>query len=95
MAEVHGHDHAHEGPCDHPHSAELLRVWHEGENLNLSVFPQAFEDAEAWGIVLATVVRQVAQALHKEGGPPPAETVTRIEQAFVADLHASADDKSG
>jgi hypothetical protein len=92
MAEAH---HEHDGPCDHRHGVELLRVWHEGENLNLSVFPQAFEEPEAWGTVLATVVRHVARCLHKEGGAAPEETVGRIEKAFAAELHSPADEAAG
>jgi hypothetical protein len=80
--------HSHEGPCDHDHDHEvdLLRVWVEGSELNLVVNPDAIEDVELWGAVLATAVHHIAGSLHKNGGPAPEETLARIQKAFTAEL---------
>jgi hypothetical protein len=69
-------------------STELLRAWVIGEALQCTLRAGAFEDPATWGVLLADVVRHVAEALAEDEGHDPAETVRLIREAFDADMNA-------
>jgi hypothetical protein len=51
-----------------PHVAIRLGMWHEA----------GVDEREAWGYLLADVVRNVSQGLARLGGWDPAETTQRV-----------------
>lgn len=69
-------------------SVELLRVWIEGESLQCSLQAEAFDDAGAWGTILADVVRNLAAAVQQHQGTPAEQTVQRILTAFQDELRS-------
>ena len=71
-------------------SVELLRVWIEGEALQCSLQAEAFDDASAWGAILAEVVRNLAAAVQQQEGTPVEQTVERILAAFQDELRSPA-----
>ena len=70
--------------------AELMRAAVVGEKLAMSL-RRGFEDPAAWGALLATAARQVAQIYASESGATPEAALARIREAFDADLNAEAD----
>jgi hypothetical protein len=68
-------------------SVELLRVWIVGESLECALQAHAFEDAGAWGAVLADVVRHIAGALQQEGTPAE-QTRQRILEVFQEEMRS-------
>jgi hypothetical protein len=71
-------------------SVELLRLWIEGDALQCSLHPEAFDDPGAWGAVLADVVRNLADAVQQQNGTPIEQTVQRILAAFQDELRSPA-----
>lgn len=71
-------------------SVELLRVWIEEESLQCSLQAEAFDDAGAWGAILADVVRNIASAVQQQDGTPTEQTVQRILTAFQDELRSPA-----
>ena len=69
-------------------SVELLRVWIEGESLQCTLQAEAFDDASAWGAILADVVRNLAAAVQQREGTPAEQTVQRILAAFQDELRS-------
>lgn len=76
---------------DEAEGAELLRVWVAHEEMHCDLQPNAFDDPGTWGVVLAEVIRHVADSLSEEEGLDPATTIARIREALDADLRAPAD----
>jgi hypothetical protein len=70
---------------------ELLRAWVIGEALQCTLRTGAFEDAATWGLLLADVVRHVADALAEHEGCDRAKTMRLIRAAFDAEMNAPAD----
>lgn len=77
-------------PSEADEVVELLRVWIEGESLQCSLQAEAFDDAGAWGTVLADVVRNLAAAVQEREGTPAEQTVQRILAAFQDELRSPA-----
>ncbi len=71
-----------------PASVELLRVWVVGETLQCALQAGAFAEADAWGEVLADVVRHIARAGREQDGNAEDETVRRILAVLDRELHA-------
>ena len=71
-------------------SVELLRVWIEAEALQCTLQAEAFDDAGAWGAILADVVRNLAAAVQQREGTPAEQTVERILQVFHEELRSPA-----
>ncbi|HTR65329.1 MAG TPA: DUF5076 domain-containing protein [Terriglobales bacterium] len=67
---------------------ELIRAWaaHRGLHCSLSENSWGDNERQAWGILVADVVRQIANALHETKGLDKAETVREIKRAFDAAL---------
>jgi hypothetical protein len=52
---------------------------------------RAFEDPEAWGMVMADITRHVARIYATEAGIPEAQTVERIRNLFDAEMDNPTD----
>lgn len=74
---------------------EVLRAWVANEGLVCAVRPETWEDATAWGIVLADVARHVANAVQELKGDDPAATVARIRAVFNSELSEPTDTPTG
>jgi hypothetical protein len=72
-------------------ATELLRAWVIDQALECTLRTGAFEDVATWGVLLADVVRQVAEACAEHDGRDRAETVRLIRAAFDAEMNAPAD----
>lgn len=51
---------------------------------------RAFNDPQAWGILLADVARQVARVYAQEGDDAEDDVVARIREAFSAEIESPA-----
>ncbi len=71
-----------------PEASEVLRAWVVDQALHCSLRPDTFTDAGTWGVLLAELVRHVAQGLQEEEGKDPAETIRLIRDQFEAELDA-------
>jgi hypothetical protein len=73
-------------------AVELLRVWQAAGRLHCSckfgnwARSETVEEGQAWGRVLADVVRQLADGLQQRTGVQPGETVSRILHALEGEL---------
>jgi hypothetical protein len=72
-------------------SQEVIRAWIAENGLHCSLrpgiwFEQNMNEAWAWGILLADVVRHVANALEEVGGTDPRETVEAVKESFLAEI---------
>jgi hypothetical protein len=52
---------------------------------------RAFDDPQAWGILLADVARQVARVYDQQGERKEAEVMSVIRNAFATQMDAVAD----
>lgn len=69
-----------------PKSFELIRAWVADGELLVSLEMGGWDDPEAWGVVLADVARHVAHFFHQKKNLHPAETMSRLVEAFEAEL---------
>ena len=68
-------------------AVELLRVWLSGQTLQCALRVDAFDDAAAWGEILADVARHVAEALRSDARTAE-QTLQRIRAAFDAEMRS-------
>ena len=66
---------------------DLARLWLEGEEMHVSLVPDAFESPETWGAVMADLARHVAAGL-VEDGHNREEVIAAIRDAFLVELDA-------
>ena len=64
-----------------------------GSHYVRSLLTGAFEDPETWGVLLADLVRTVAQGLQEQEGQDPEETIGRIVAAFEEEIHAPPEEE--
>jgi hypothetical protein len=69
---------------------EVLRAAIVEGGLHVSL-RRAFDDPQAWGILLADVTRHIARIYAGEGNAPEATTIERIRMMFDAELDAPSD----
>jgi hypothetical protein len=69
---------------------EVLRAAIVDGGLHVSL-RRAFDDPQAWGMLLADVTRHVARIYASEGGPSEAVTIERIRSLFDAELDDPTD----
>jgi hypothetical protein len=69
-------------------ATELLRAWVIDQALQCTLRTGAFEDPATWGVLLADVVHQVADACAEHEGRDAAQTVRLIRAAFDAEMNA-------
>ena len=81
-----------------PKAQEMLRAWIADGGLHCTLSIGAWQDKETigWGILLTDVVRHVADALHKQHGADPEDTIKQIRAIFNKELdEPTADAKGG
>jgi Domain of unknown function (DUF5076) len=69
-----------------PAAVEILRIWIVQQELRCSLHTEAFDDTITWGVLLADVVRSIADALKANEGKDVAETLREIATAFREEL---------
>jgi hypothetical protein len=69
---------------------EILRAAIVGGGLHVSLC-RAFDDPEAWGMVIADVTRHVARIYATEDNIPEVRTLERIRNLFDAEMDAPTD----
>lgn len=69
---------------------EVLRAAIVEGGLHVSL-RRAFEDPEAWGMILADVTRHVARIYRTEDNIPEERTIERIRNLFDAEMDAPTD----
>lgn len=72
-------------------AVHILGAWIAGEGLHCALNYGFFEgnghdEAQAWGSVLADMIRHIAMAHAHNGGPPEAETIASLMAALQAGL---------
>ncbi len=76
-------------------SFELIRAWVAQGDLHVSLELGGWEDPVAWGVVLADVLRHVANFYQQKKGLDPEETAARVKAAFDAELESPTDEPEG
>lgn len=71
-------------------SFELLRVWVAHQDQHISIRTGVWEDAGAWGVMLADLARHIANAFEMQEGRDPLRTLDEIKAAFEAELQVPA-----
>jgi hypothetical protein len=69
---------------------EILRAVVVDGALHVSLQP-AFDDPQAWGMLLADVARHVSRIYESEGKAPEARTLERVRMMFDAELDSPTD----
>ena len=69
---------------------EILRAAIVDGGLHVSIL-RAFDDPEAWGMLIADVARHVARIYAKEDNIPEERTIARIRNLFDAEMDAPTD----
>jgi len=69
---------------------EVLRAVVVGGALHVSLRP-AFDDPQAWGMLLADVARHVSRIYQSEGKASEARTLERVRMMFDAELDNPTD----
>lgn len=82
--------------CRDASSFELLRVWVAEQGQHVSLRSGVWEDAFAWGIVLADLARHIvhAESLARKGLDQEAY-LKRILEGFQAEIESPTDDPEG
>ena len=70
--------------------AEVMRAAVVGQSFALSL-RRGFDDPAAWGLLLATAARQVANIYATELGGDEQMLLARIREAFETDLDSAGD----
>jgi hypothetical protein len=78
-----------------PKSIEMVRAWIVDGGLQASLQMGIWEDVRAWGILLADIVKYVADAKEKGGGMDRSQTIRQIRKSFIAELDASTCESEG
>lgn len=74
---------------------ELVRAWVSQGSLHVSLRPDAFDDAIAWGILLADLARHVSLAVEQMQGTDQAKTLARIRAVMEAEFTGPTDVPKG
>jgi hypothetical protein len=74
-----------------PRSAEMLRAWIANKGLHISLNigvwrKQGISEERAWGIMLADVIRHVANSIHESESLDREETIRAIKRQLDAEL---------
>jgi len=72
-----------------PDAFQLMAIWIAENEPRISFRSDAWEDPAIWGIVLADVVRLVAQQYQESTGQSIDNTVSRIVSGFRAELETT------
>jgi hypothetical protein len=69
-----------------PKANEMIRAWVAQKSLHCSVRLGVWKDPAAWGLLLADIVRHVANAHSESEGRDKAQTIQKIRQGFNAEM---------
>ena len=77
-----------------PRATEMIRVWLAHDDLHVSMLLGMWQDADeeeiderdAWGLLLADVVRHIANGMSQSHGWKPEETIACVRAKFLEDL---------
>lgn len=69
---------------------ELVRAWIANGSLHVSLEMGGWDDPTAWGVVMADLIRHVANFYREEKGLNPEHTMARIREVMEAEF--SGDD---
>lgn len=79
-----------------PNSREIFRGWIANEGLHVSFWiPEGWKDPGHWGVVMADMMRHVADAYQKSQGADPKATIARIREMIEAEMKALAERPKG
>ena len=78
-----------------PRSVEMVRAWIVNGGLQASLQMGVWEDVRAWGILLADLVKYVADAKEKDGGIDRSHTIKQVRKSIDAELDASTCESEG
>ena len=79
-----------------PRSLEVLRVWIANGEQHVALAFGMWEDAAAWGLLLADLARHIAEAHAQQDQQVDAEDfLEQIRAGFEAEMDAPSDDVSG
>ncbi len=81
-------------------SVEMIRVWLANERQHIALNIGFWEDRglderAAWGIVIADMMRHIADAHESEYGHNPIETLSKIRRAFEAEMGNPTSERLG
>jgi hypothetical protein len=74
-----------------PRSFEILRVWMTQTGQYVILKPGATQDPAGWGLVLADVMRHIANAYEQVEGRDRSRTFERIRAGLEAELSSPTD----
>ena len=79
-----------------PRSLEVLRVWIANGEQHVALAFGMWEDAAAWGLLLADLARHIAEAHAQQDEQVDADDfLEQIRAGFEAEMDAPSDDVSG
>lgn len=85
-----------------PRSVEMVRAWiaerklHVALNIGFWEQPEhGIDERDAWGILLADMVRHIANAHEEEYGRDPRETLVMIREAFDREIQKPTSSHTG
>jgi hypothetical protein len=78
-----------------PDAFEIARVWVAAGEQHVSLRPDTWDDAGAWGIVLVDLAKHIANAHYEAFGRRPPETLKKIRAAFDAEWTSQLDLSGG
>jgi hypothetical protein len=70
----------------------MLRAWVAEKGLHCSIkvgmYRNAtnFEEEDAWGILLADIIRHIADAMHKKFGCDKEKTIEKVVKSMIGEL---------
>jgi len=81
-------------------SVQMISAWIAERGMhctmNIGFFDgQGHQEAKAWGILLADVIRHLGNAWTEERGVPPQETVAAVLQALTTELEEPTSKATG
>ena len=75
-------------------AVEILRIWVSGGSQHVSLRTGVWDDAAAWGLMLADVARHISNAYAAEGADRE-ETLRRVIRGFEAEMESPTDEPRG
>lgn len=84
-----------------PRSIEMIRAWIAEKELHCTINIGLYRDngnrdeANAWGIILADVVRHVANAMEERYGENTEETIIKVVRSFANELQLPTSEADG
>ena len=85
---------------DDERSVEMIRLWIARQKLhcvlNIGFWEEReIDERDAWGVLLADMIRHITDAHQHEYGRDAAESITRIRTAFEAEMESPTSRRTG